>query len=149
MGIYRFNRETDVDRWNGFVITAKNQTFLFNRGFMDYHMDRFEDHSLIITNDKGNIVGLFPANQSGNDAKKVVSHEGLTYGGLVMQKDVKLKSVISFFHQILQYYSSVGIEELILKDFPAFYNLSPTNEVDYIMYILGARLQRRDVAFVI
>ena len=29
--------------WNSFIATAKNGTFLFDRNYMDYHRDRFED----------------------------------------------------------------------------------------------------------
>lgn len=35
--------------WNDFVGRAKNSVFLFHRGFMDYHADRFADHSLLLT----------------------------------------------------------------------------------------------------
>lgn len=33
--------------WNSFIEASKNATFLFNRNYMEYHADRFEDHSLI------------------------------------------------------------------------------------------------------
>ena len=36
------------EEWNAFISTAKNATFLFNRDFMEYHSDRFEDFSLLI-----------------------------------------------------------------------------------------------------
>ena len=36
------------DEWNRFVSASKNGTFLFDRRFMDYHRDRFSDHSLLV-----------------------------------------------------------------------------------------------------
>ena len=36
-------KDSYKDDWNNFVDSAKNSTFLFNRDFMDYHSDRFED----------------------------------------------------------------------------------------------------------
>ena len=33
--------------WNQFVAESKNGTFLFDRNYMDYHSDRFNDHSLM------------------------------------------------------------------------------------------------------
>ena len=36
------------DEWDSFVRLSKNGTFLFERGFMDYHSDRFDDCSLMI-----------------------------------------------------------------------------------------------------
>ncbi len=39
--------------WDAFVSAAKNATFLFSRDYMDYHSDRFADHSLMIFNGHG------------------------------------------------------------------------------------------------
>ena len=33
--------------WDDFVSRARNATFLFRRGYMDYHADRFNDFSLV------------------------------------------------------------------------------------------------------
>ena len=51
------------DEWNLFVAQSKNGTFLFFRDYMDYHADRFCDHSLMIYLD-GNIYALLPANEA-------------------------------------------------------------------------------------
>ena len=40
-----------ADEWNQFVRASKNGTFLFDRRFMDYHSDRFRDHSLMVFRD--------------------------------------------------------------------------------------------------
>ena len=37
-----------ASEWNRFVAQSKNGTFLFDRRFMDYHADRFEDCSLMV-----------------------------------------------------------------------------------------------------
>ena len=46
--------------WNDFVARSKNGTFLFDRRFMDYHSDRFDDSSLVVLR-KGRIYALLPA----------------------------------------------------------------------------------------
>ena len=33
--------------WNKFIAKSKNGLFMFNRNFMDYHKDKFKDHSLL------------------------------------------------------------------------------------------------------
>jgi len=71
-------RKTD---WDAFVRTAKNATFLFHRDYMDYHGDRFVDHSLLIFHGK-TLMGLLPANLATDST--LVSHAGLTYGGLMV-----------------------------------------------------------------
>ena len=37
----------DKDKWDKYVAQARNATFLFYREYMDYHADRFDDHSLM------------------------------------------------------------------------------------------------------
>jgi len=50
------------ESWNAFLSDTKNGLFMFNRAYMDYHSDRFKDHSLIFYLD-GDIIALFPANE--------------------------------------------------------------------------------------
>ena len=33
--------------WNEFIDKSRNGTFLFNRNYMDFHADRFQDFSLM------------------------------------------------------------------------------------------------------
>jgi len=40
------------DRWNEFVKNAKNSHFFFQREYMEYHSDRFQDFSLIVLDEK-------------------------------------------------------------------------------------------------
>ena len=51
--------------WNAFVGQAKNATFLFHRDFMEYHQDRFDDYSVVVT-DQDKWVAILPANKLGN-----------------------------------------------------------------------------------
>ena len=38
----------ETEAWNRFVAASRNGTFLHDRGFMDYHADRFSDFSLVV-----------------------------------------------------------------------------------------------------
>ncbi len=71
--------------WNEFVSKSKNATFLFYRDYMDYHSDRFNDFSILIYKNKS-LVGLIPANIFENS---VYSHQGLSYGGLLLENNFK------------------------------------------------------------
>jgi hypothetical protein len=62
--------DCDYELWNTFVSAAKNATFLFQRDFMEYHKDRFEDFSLLIF-DKVKLVAVLPANRVGNKAYSI------------------------------------------------------------------------------
>jgi hypothetical protein len=63
--------------WDTFVAQSKNATFLFFRDYMDYHADRFHDHSLMFYK-KDRLLGLLPGNV---EEDVYYSHQGLTYGG--------------------------------------------------------------------
>ncbi len=135
----------DKSLWNDFVRLAKNSTFLFQRDFMEYHSDRFEDHSLIVSKN-GKVVGLLPASISKNI---LYSHQGLTYGGLVINKKTKLKEVAEIFQSLLQYLNKEGIEKLQIKLLPKIYNSLPSDELDYLLFITESKIIRTDVLSVI
>ncbi|MDX1782867.1 MAG: GNAT family N-acetyltransferase [Aequorivita vladivostokensis] len=125
--------------------TSKNATFLFQRDFMEYHADRFTDHSLLVLK-KGKPVALLPANIADNT---LYSHQGLTYGGLILHKKVKLKEVAAIFSSVLQFLNEKGIETLQIKMLPKIYNRLPADELDYLLFIASAERVRADVLSVI
>jgi len=96
--------------WDKFVNEAKNSTFLFRRDFMEYHKDRFEDFSLMIFKDD-KLVAVFPANISEN---KVYSHQGLTFGGLIVKNSSK-ESYQKYFYCIKKYLATQKIADLFVK----------------------------------
>ena len=130
----------DYQDWNAFICTSKNATFLFNRDFMEYHSDRFEDYSLLIY-DEGKLVSVLPANRVGD---AVYSHQGLTYGGLVFQKNIKLGNSIAILQEILIYLNENQIEKLNLKLIPSIYCDGFSEEVAYSLFLLEAKLTKRD-----
>ena len=112
---------------------------------MEYHQDRFDDYSLLIFKEN-KLVAVLPANIEG---EILYSHQGLTYGGLVFTKDLKFKSVLIIFKEILLYLNNNNISILNLKCLPSIYNKLPSEEIDYIMFLLEAELTRRDILSVI
>ena len=142
--VTRYIKEDEL-AWNDFVRQAKNGNFLFHRDFMDYHQDRFEDYSLIIT-EKDKWVAIFPANVKED---KVHSHQGLTFGGLIFDKNIKQTYVIDIFKEILQYYHSLKYTSIFVKQIPNFYNRLPSEELLYTLFLAQARLTRRDSLAVI
>ena len=96
--IVRYN-VSNYRAWNQFVAKAKNATFLFQRDFMDYHNNRFQDFSLLVYK-KNKLIAVLPANALGNE---IYSHQGLTYGGLILQKEIKFEKVLAIFEELLKY----------------------------------------------
>src|SRR5947209_8366222 len=66
--------------WDAFVRGARNGHFFFERRYVEYHSDRFEDHSFVVTH-RGHFQALMPANRV---ADTVFSHQGLTFGGILV-----------------------------------------------------------------
>ncbi len=111
---------------------------------MDYHKHKFTDHSLMIREDSNNILALLPANITRDDV--LISHEGLTYGGLVIPREAKLINTITYFSILLRFLHESGIKTLVYKEIPAFYNNIPSDEQQYVFFLLNAKLIRRDAA---
>ncbi|WP_439151677.1 FemAB family protein [Winogradskyella sp.] len=118
--------ENDFKLWNSFVAEAKNTTFLFHRNFMDYHKDRFNDHSLLIFHNH-ELIAVLPANKVG---KELHSHQGLTYGGLVVDARATLEAFEHIFLEILNYLKANAFKTLVVKQLPDFYYTQPSFQLD-------------------
>ncbi|MGJ8667677.1 MAG: GNAT family N-acetyltransferase [Patiriisocius sp.] len=133
------------DAWNTFIASAKNATFLFDRNFMDYHKNRFEDYSLMVFKDE-QLYSVFPANIKDG---VVYSHQGLTYGSFVLQEKSKLLYSFEAFKALLKFLSSEGINTLEIRNIPTFYNTVPADELAYFLFKAEATLTKRDALMVI
>jgi hypothetical protein len=132
--------------WDAFVDEAKNATFLFKRDYMEYHSDRFTDYSLMIFS--GNrLVGLLPANLCAPGT--IISHGGLTYGGLALSRSSTLEDVLEILYALACHLHGIGISRLLYKRIPGFYSTLPDDDILYGFFLIGARLYRRDCALVI
>lgn len=135
---YTVRRYTSEDYviWNAFVSAAKNATFLFHRDFMEYHQDRFEDFSLLVFDNK-KLVSVLPANRVG---ATVYSHQGLTYGGIVLLPKSKLYDTIYVFKSVLKFLNDNGVSKLFLKQIPSIYCRYSSDEINYLAHICKAEV---------
>ena len=132
-----------ADEWNQFVAESKNGVFLFDRRYMDYHSDRFCDHSLMFYLD-GRLLAVLPAHQSGDT---LCSHNGLTYGGLVMSPRLTVVQTMHLFREMNEYLRSQGIRHVSYKAIPWIYHRLSAEEDLYALYHeCHARIVARDFA---
>jgi Acetyltransferase (GNAT) domain len=129
--------------WNDFVRRSKNGTFLFDRGYMGYHSDRFVDASLIVRDDHGRPIALLPASRHDRVLR---SHGGLTYGGFVSGVRMTTPRMLEVFDACLDHLRNDGIERLIYKCVPHIYHSFPAEEDAYALFARDAELVRRDVS---
>ena len=118
------------NNWNTFVDNSKNATFLFYRDYMVYHANRFRDFSLMIYR-KDKLFALLPANIE-NDI--LYSHQGLTYGGLLMSAKATVIDVLDTFNSINIFLKQNNIKKVIYKPSPYIYHLFPSQEDLYALF---------------
>lgn len=132
-----------ADEWNRFVAASKNGTFLFCRSYMDYHSDRFADHSLMCYLD-GKLYALLPANRVDDT---LYSHQGLSYGGLVTTETATTAKTCQLFGEMNALLRARGLRRVVYKPVPHLYHRLPAEEDLYAIYIeCHARLTGRDVS---
>jgi hypothetical protein len=130
------------DEWDRFVGLSKNGVFLFRRSYMDYHAERFEDHSLLFFNDD-KLLALLPANQKEGT---LVSHGGLTFGGFVIDGRMKTPTMLQLFDALGLHCHQNGMGRVIYKPVPHIYHRCAAEEDLYALFVRGGRLVRRDVS---
>ena len=141
-------RYTSADQvvWDQFIRDSKNGTFLFERGYMDYHSDRFSDHSLLCYGDKGKLLAVLPANEVLTPRPVLYSHQGLTYGGFILHRHTHTAEVMQLFDATLLYLHEQGFCEWHYKVMPTLYHRLPAEEDRYALWRNGAQVEACNIS---
>jgi hypothetical protein len=142
MKVLRYE-ESHKNSWNDFLKNAKNYHFFFHRDYLAYHSDRFEDHSLLIYNEKDKLIALLPANV---DKNILYTHQGLTYGGFIVNDNSKTEIMLDIFEAVKEYLKENNIEKVIYKTIPYIHHIKSAQEDLYALFIQNATLIQRDIA---
>lgn len=129
--------------WNEFVKNSKNTHFFFQRDYMEYHSDRFEDFSLIIFDETDKLIAILPANVK---EKVLYSHQGLTFGGFLIDDKMKTETMLEIFELLKQFLKEQNIEKIVYKCIPYIYHIKPSEEDRYALFRNDAKPIRRDVS---
>lgn len=135
------------EEWNCLVGESRNGLFLFNRNYMDYHSDRFDDFSAIARVD-GKTVAVFPACIDGATGE-VSSHAGLTFGGVVMRRDLRGTVALSVIDSLIDALRAWGATKLTVKLLPPHLATYPSAEDHYAFWKRGMALVRRDLSTIL
>lgn len=128
--VVKFEHEKLSRLWDSFIDKSKNGLFLFKRSFMDYHQDRFEDHSLLFY--EGNqLIAVLPANIIGDT---LYSHQGLTFGGFITDHTMKQSTMFSVVSALKYYMTENDIKQTVYKSIPSFFTNSPSEEEHYVFF---------------
>lgn len=142
----KFYEHTYKDAWDQFIDKCKSPLFLFKRNFMEYHADRFIDNSIMFY-ENNSIVAILPANRYRNE---LISHGGLTYGGLLLAPKIRTSTVVEVVKHLLSMMDNNNIEKLTYKTIPyIFHKYAAQEDLYAITYYANAKLVRRDLSSVI
>ena len=136
---------TDEILWNQFNLKSKNSLFMFDRNYMDYHKDRFIDHSLLFFSDD-ELIAILPLSEKEG---VFYSHGGLTYGGFISDEKMKQHMMLECFTCLREYCRENGIEKIIYKAIPHIYHKQPAEEDKYALYCNGAHILKVEASTVI
>ena len=134
---------TMAAQWNEMARQCRNSTFQHQRGYMDYHSDRFTDCSLIALHN-GKPRALLPANVDGDT---LWSHRGLTFGGwLVPLKHFDVTIMIEVMDATVAWMKDNGLKRLVYKAVPHIYHRYPCEEDLYALFRHHASLLETNIS---
>ncbi|MBT0744623.1 GNAT family N-acetyltransferase, partial [Campylobacter upsaliensis] len=113
---------------------------MFDRNYMDYHADRFIDHSLMFYEDS-KLIALLPLNLKDS---VLYSHQGLTFGGFITNSIMKQYKMLECFKALLEYMREIKAQKMIYKAIPYIYHKYPAQEDLYALFRSGAKMMRVD-----
>lgn len=134
--------EDKVDIWNQFNKQSKNSLFMFDRNYMDYHKDRFKDHSLLFY-DEDKLIALLPMSEHDD---MLISHGGLTYGGFITDSKMKQHTMMDCFGELINYAKENGFKSIRYKCIPHIYHSQPAEEDRFALFANNSKLDTVDVS---
>lgn len=133
-------------RWDELAARCPASTFLHTRRFLAYHGGRFEDASVLVEEEGRGLVGLLPAAVDPADERRVVSHPGATFGGLLHAGALRGEGMVEALAAVARHYAGRGFHALRYKAVPYIYQVAPSGDDLYALFRLGAMRYRCDLS---
>jgi len=140
----RLYQKEDQPLWDDFITNSENGLFLFQRDYLEYHSDRFNDHSLLIFDDE-HLRAVFPANLRADEVT-LSSHDGLTFGGLIYPIKTRIKDLLLITQALVDYASENQIESISFKPVPYYFRKNYCGADLYAFFQSGAQLATRELS---
>ena len=131
LSIKKYNKSMR-EEWDLFIIKSNNGTIFNTRKFLNYHINRkFKDYSLCFYNNK-NLICVFPATINKAD-QKIISHPGASYGGLIIDTEIKFSTMNEIINLLINYCKKNNINSIFLINSPAIYWSDYDASLEYIL----------------
>lgn len=121
--------------WDDFVRRSRNGHFMLERGYLDYHAQRFCDESLLFFRDE-RLVALLPAHRHDG---ALITHAGLPFAGLIVGPRTPHRDVRGVFEAVRAHLRDTGVRRLVYTPTPPCYHAAPFEDDLYLLHHLGAR----------
>ena len=135
-----------AEAWADVLRNAKNSIFQFERGFIEYHGDRFDEISLLAF-DGNRPIAAMPA--AIDVEGTVTSHPGLTFGGVILDRGIRSGQALEVFDAMLGFLREHGVRRCVIKALPSIFASYPSAELEYALWRSGFALRRRDLSSVL
>ena len=134
-----------AEAWDALIAELTAGTILQTRRFLSYHGNRFADASLCFW-DGLKLIGVLPAARDPLDAKSVISHPGVTFGGLLHRGRLRGTDMLAAMQMAVAHYAAEGYLTFRYKAVPRIYHRAPAEDDLYALFRLGARRYRCDLS---
>lgn len=129
---------SDTDIWDSFVERSFNGTLMHQRRFLSYHpANRFQDRSVLIRDDKGGLIAVFPAAEVDDHGRRILkSHPGASYGGFVVREDFAMVAD-QIVEQLVQHARTHRFDAVWLRSPERVFNSRQSDDLDAAMFRAG------------
>lgn len=132
--------------WNALIASSTNGPFLFARTFLDYHQDRFADHSWLVWHGtKLRAVFVAAVARTTTEPTTLVAHPGLAYGGLVTVSGVKYAETAAMLELLRTAWQAAGFRYLVVRPVPRVFCQQFTENQVFWLHQQGAVLSNREL----
>jgi len=139
-------RTVDADAWDEFLAAQSDGLdFLHTRRFLSHRETPLEDLSFLVRDRRGAVAGVFPAARDPEQSGVVISHPGLTYGGLIAGRRLRDGDMLDAMMAICDRLRNEGVRVLRYKPVPSIYRAQPRDDDLYAICRLAGRLVRCDL----
>lgn len=91
-------------------------------------------------------MAVFPANKKQHS---LYSHQGLTYGGFIFGRSLKLSEIEPMITALLDYLKKTDVKNLYVKGLPDFYHTAISEAIESYLNSLTTELYRTDMVLAI
>lgn len=133
--------ERDAKSIDAFILDENtNGEFINSLRYLGYHPEgRFTDRSvLVVDQGSGEIRGALFAAEDPENSRRVISHPGTTFAGIVVNRKLSIKTMEEIVDLVMAYYEE-RFESVVIRLRPDFFAAQPFGQLPYFLLKRGYR----------